>query len=198
MSKQPQVLWAQRESLLFITIEVDDAKIEKLEGEGNKLFFQGSSKTDKYETTLEFFDEIDGASVKHTGSSTRVVEITIQKKTPKWWPRLLATKGKVHWLKVDFGKWKDEDEDEEVDEAAAGVGGGLGNGFDLNQYMSSLGGAGGGADFNGLDDEDDEHYEFDKDDQDDVYNPHGHVSDMPDLEDNEEEEGDEGKAEIKA
>ncbi|EFO91052.1 hypothetical protein CRE_31478 [Caenorhabditis remanei] len=178
MSKQPQVLWAQRESLVYLTIEVDEAKIEELKGEGNKLHFQGSSKTDKYETTLEFFDEIDPASVKHTGSSTRVVEITIQKKTPGWWPRLLQTKGKVHWLKVDFGKWKDEDEDEEAEEAAAagaGVGGGIGNGFDLNQYMSSLGGAGGGADFGGLDDEDD---------------------DMPDLEDNEEEE--EGKTEVKA
>ncbi|CAL2037616.1 hypothetical protein CAEBREN_16802 [Caenorhabditis brenneri] len=169
MSKQPQVLWAQRESLLFITIEVDEAKIEKLEGEGNKLHFAGSSKTDKYETTLEFFDEIDPASVKHTGSSTRVVEITIHKKKAAWWPRLLETKGKVHWLKVDFGKWKDEDEDADEAEAdAGGLGNGMGSGFDLNSYMSSLGGGAGGADFGGLEDDEDD--------------------DMPDLEDNEEEE----------
>lgn len=172
MAKQPTVLWAQRESLVYLTIEVDEAKIEELKGEGNKLHFQGSSKTDKYEATLEFFDEIDPASVKHTGSSTRVVEITVQKKTPAWWPRLLQNKGKVHWLKVDFGKWKDEDEDDEAEDAGAGIGGGMANGFDLNQYMSQMGGAG-GADFGGLED----------DEEDD---------DMPDLEDNEEEEGKNG------
>uniref|UniRef100_A0A1I7V556 CS domain-containing protein n=1 Tax=Caenorhabditis tropicalis TaxID=1561998 RepID=A0A1I7V556_9PELO len=198
MSKQPQVLWAQRESVLFLTIEVDEAKIEELKGEGNKLHFQGSSKTDKYEATLEFFDEIDPASVKHTGSSTRVIEITIQKKTPGWWPRLLQTKAKAHWLKVDFGKWKDEDEDaDEAEEAAgaSGLGNGMGNGFDLNQYMSSLGGAG-GADFGGLEDEEDDEVDFPE--EGDVYNPNGQVvSDMPDLEDN-DEETEAGKADTKA
>uniref|UniRef100_A0A8R1DUR2 CS domain-containing protein n=1 Tax=Caenorhabditis japonica TaxID=281687 RepID=A0A8R1DUR2_CAEJA len=173
MAKQPQVTWAQREELLYLTIEVDEAKIEQLKGEGNKLNFQGSSKTDKYETTLEFFDDIDPESVQRIGSSTRVVELVIKKKAAAWWPRLLNVKGKVHWLKVDFSKWKDEDDEEEVEEPA--VGGGLGNGFDLNQYMSTLGGAGGGEDFGGLDDEDDE---------------------MPDLEDNDEEE--ENKDEVKA
>ncbi|CAI2348672.1 unnamed protein product [Caenorhabditis sp. 36 PRJEB53466] len=173
MAKQPQVLWAQRESLLYITIEVDEAKIEDLKADANKLHFQGSSKSEKYATTLEFYEEVDPSSLLRIGSSTRVVELVISKKVPSstWWPRLLKEKGKVHWLKVDFSKWKDEDDEEEPEEPA--VGGGLGNGFDLNQYMSSLGGSGGGE-FDGLDEDED----------------------MPDLEDNEEEE--EGKTEIKA
>ncbi|CAD6196563.1 unnamed protein product [Caenorhabditis auriculariae] len=182
MAKQPSVLWAQRETFLYVTIEVDEAKVDDLKAEPSKLHFAGSSKTDKYETTLEFFEEIDPESVKRIDTNTRVVELTIQKKEPKWWPRLLKEKGKVHWLKVDFSKWKDED-DEEADDfggmdagmgGAMGGGGGMGNGFDLSQYMSQLNPGGGGADFDGLDDEDD----------------------MPELEDNEEEE--EGKVETKA
>ncbi|CAB3401388.1 unnamed protein product [Caenorhabditis bovis] len=165
MAKQPQVLWAQRENVLFLTFEVDEAKVESLKAEGSKLHFAGTSKTDKYETTLEFYDEIDNESVQRTGASTRVVEVSIKKKSAAWWPRLLKQAGKVHWLKVDFSKWKDEDDDEVPDDLGAA---GLGNGFDLNQYMSSLGGAGGAPDFGGLEDEDEE--------------------DMPDLEDNDEGE----------
>ena len=29
-----------------------------------------------------------------------------------YWDRLLATKVKQHWLKIDFKNWKDEDDDE--------------------------------------------------------------------------------------
>lgn len=27
-----------------------------------------------------------------------------------YWPRLLKDKGKVHWLKTDFNRWRDEDD----------------------------------------------------------------------------------------
>lgn len=63
----------------------------------------------------------------------------------------------VHWLKVDFSKWKDEDEAD--DEKASGMGGfdfgGGADGFDLNSYMSKMGGAGAGGipDLDGFDDE---------------------------------------------
>ena len=33
-----------------------------------------------------------------------------------YWSRLLEDKTKVHWLKVDFNKWKDEDDSENEDE----------------------------------------------------------------------------------
>ncbi|CAI5445037.1 unnamed protein product [Caenorhabditis angaria] len=175
MAKQPQVTWAQRESFVYVTLEVDDAKIDELKAEGSKLHFAGSSNTEKYETTIEFYEEIENDSVTRIGTSTRVIELTIRKASPGWWPRLLKQKGKVHWLKVDFSKWKDED-DEEVEEDAGGAAAGLGNGFDINQYMSQLGNGAGGADFGGLEDDEEE-------------------DDMPELEDNEEEEG---KQEIKA
>lgn len=59
------------------------------------------------------------------------------KEDDKWWPRLLSANTKFHWLKVDFNKWKDDD-DESGDEG----------GFNENSYedmMRQLGGGMGGA-----------------------------------------------------
>ena len=53
-----------------------------------------------------------------------------------YWPRLLKDSKKVHWLKADWNKWKDEDEEEEVEEGAAGGGGG---GQDFNQMFQQMG-----------------------------------------------------------
>ncbi|CAJ0941007.1 unnamed protein product, partial [Mesorhabditis belari] len=164
-TKHPSVLWAQREGFLYLTIEVDDAKIEDLTLSEQSLHFKGNNTSGSYEATLEFFENVDKESLKKY-SGTRFLELTVNKATGKWWSRLLKNKEKVHWLKVDFGKWKDEDESDIDDEPAAGA-----SGFDLSNYMSQLGGAPGGApDFDGLDmgEEDDD--------------------DMPDLEDTKEEE----------
>merc|ERR1719382_997762 len=44
----------------------------------------------------------------------RVVEFRLQKSEEKvWWPRLLATKERQHWLRIDFQNWKDEDDQED-------------------------------------------------------------------------------------
>uniref|UniRef100_A0A1I7WSU3 CS domain-containing protein n=1 Tax=Heterorhabditis bacteriophora TaxID=37862 RepID=A0A1I7WSU3_HETBA len=192
-TRQPLVIWAQRESFLFVTIEVDEANIEDLTADTNKLHF--NSKTDVFETTLEFFDEIIGNEVKRSESNTRVVELTIPKKEQKWWPRLLKEKGKVHWLKVDFSKWKDEDDSGAEEGLPAGD-----SGFDLNQYMSQMGGGmgGGATDFDGLDDDDDDGgswffliFGINKSKwyikQFFIKYPVANFLDMPDLEDNEEE-----------
>ena len=32
-----------------------------------------------------------------------------------YWDRLLADKTKQHWLKIDFSKWKDEDDSDNED-----------------------------------------------------------------------------------
>jgi prostaglandin-E synthase len=50
-----------------------------------------------------------------------------------YWPRLLKDSKKVHWIKIDWNKWKDEDEEEE-EEAAGGAGGAGGmGGADFDQ-----------------------------------------------------------------
>ena len=56
---------------------------------------------------------------KNTQQSTwvqqpRYIEMKVFKKeTSDYWDRLLSVGGKRHWLSVDWGKWKDEDESDE-------------------------------------------------------------------------------------
>ena len=49
----------------------------------------------------------------------RVIEFALEKKdSGPYWKRLVKEDQKQHWLKVDFNKWKDEDESD--DEAGGG------------------------------------------------------------------------------
>lgn len=53
----------------------------------------------------------------------RNIELVLKKKEDgPYWSSLLKDKKKVHWLKVDFNKWKDEDDSD--DEFNMGGGGG--------------------------------------------------------------------------
>lgn len=45
--------------------------------------------------------------------SGRGIDFYLKKKEEgPYWPTLLKDKKKVHWLKVDFNKWRDEDDSE--------------------------------------------------------------------------------------
>ena len=53
-----------------------------------------------------------------------MIEFALHRKEEgPYWERLLKDKTKQHWLKVDFAKWKDEDESD--DENGGGGGGDL-------------------------------------------------------------------------
>ena len=40
----------------------------------------------------------------------RVVELMLVKEASAWWDRLLKSKVRQHWLRVDFQNWKDEED----------------------------------------------------------------------------------------
>lgn len=53
----------------------------------------------------------------------RIIEFILKKKEGgPFWPHLTKEKVKYHWLKVDFNKWKDENDSD--DEGMGGFGGG--------------------------------------------------------------------------
>lgn len=60
-SKQfmPNIKWAQRTDVIFLTVEVRDLKNENIVVTDTSLVFDGESDDKKYHFTLEFFDEID-------------------------------------------------------------------------------------------------------------------------------------------
>ncbi|KAF4527057.1 hypothetical protein B566_EDAN001607 [Ephemera danica] len=71
------------------------------------------------EPSTIYFKGVGGTEMKtHEKSKTNVrarnIEIILKKKEEgPFWPHLTKSKQKYHWLKVDFGRWRDEDDSEE-------------------------------------------------------------------------------------
>jgi len=134
----PSVLWAQRPNLLFVTINVSDIENPDIKVEKDSMSFKGKGGADKkmYEVKLKFLHEVNPDTVKY-GVKPRCAEFVLEKaEEGPYWSRLLEDKTKVHWLKVDFSKWKDEDDSENEEEG--------GGGGDLEEMMKNMGGLGGG------------------------------------------------------
>ncbi|XP_075213396.1 cytosolic prostaglandin E synthase isoform X2 [Lycorma delicatula] len=135
----PPVMWAQRTNCVFMTICLEDCKNPDIKLENDKIFFKGVGGTEKknHEFNLTLYKEIDPEkSAKFVRD--RNIELFLKKKEEgPYWPQLTKEKTKFHWLKVDFDKWKDEDDSE--DEFANG------QSEDLEEMMRSMGGLGGGS-----------------------------------------------------
>ncbi|KAL5343237.1 HSP20-like chaperone [Aspergillus crustosus] len=170
----PEVTWAQRSSAsdvernyLYVNIKAADVPRSdaKLDITAKNVTFSGDSKKGvKYLVSLDLFGEIEPENSK-VNHSDREVELVLRKKELKeeFWPRLLETKQKIHFLKTDFDKWVDEDEQDEAPEEdyANNFGGldgadqgGLGN-IDFSK-LGGLPGAGGAGEFPGGEEESDD------------------------------------------
>ncbi|GJV31671.1 HSP20-like chaperone, partial [Tanacetum coccineum] len=114
--RHPTLKWAQRADVIFITIDLPDAKDVKLklEPEG-KLYFSVRAGADNipYEIDVNLHDKVDVNESK-SGVGSRNIIYLIKKKESKWWTRLLKQEGKTPaFVKVDWDKWVDEDEQDE-------------------------------------------------------------------------------------
>ncbi|KAF9329082.1 hypothetical protein BG006_007831 [Podila minutissima] len=153
MSLVPTVLWAQRADIIYLTVDIPDAKPEA-EITEDKIDFKATDKDGKvYAFTLEFNKAIDTTgTILH--ATARNIRYTLKKKQGNdWWGRL--TKGpKPRFVSTDFALWKDEDDEDDEPEATPDMGdmGGMG-GMDLQALMAQMGQGGGapGMDFGGSD-----------------------------------------------
>lgn len=128
-------MWAQRKNLVSLTINVEDCKEPVITLEPTKVYFKGTGGPDKktFEVTIDLFGEIDTAvslivcSCLHRHWLTqfyslqeskyfvreRSIEFFLRKKEEgPYWPSIFKDKKKVHWLKIDFNRWRDEDDSE--------------------------------------------------------------------------------------
>ncbi|XP_047497888.1 prostaglandin E synthase 3-like [Penaeus chinensis] len=160
-SLPPPVTWAQRKNVIFLTICVEDCKSPTINMEANKVFFKGTGGTERkdYEYAYNLFKDIDTDKSRSFVRDRNIELILVKKEEGPYWPHLLKEKTKQHWLKVDFSRWKDEDDSDDEE----------GQNQDLEEMMRQMGGLGGGGgdDRPSLDDLEDE----DSDDD-----------DLPDLE----------------
>lgn len=109
------VTWAQRSSsteaernYLYVDIKAPDVSKESanLKITSTNVSFTGDSKKGfKYHVSLDLYAEIDPENSK-VNHNDREVELVLRKKELKeeFWPRLLSTTQKVHFLKTDFDK----------------------------------------------------------------------------------------------
>ncbi|ESN96440.1 hypothetical protein HELRODRAFT_163501 [Helobdella robusta] len=114
----PSVQWAQRKDKLYLTINVEDCKDPTIKLEQNSLHFEGVGNKEAlhYDITIEFYGDVDPEKSKHVVLPRHIQFVVYKKESGPFWPRLLKDKTKVHWLKTDFDKWRDED-DSDVDES---------------------------------------------------------------------------------
>ncbi|XP_047966566.1 uncharacterized protein OsI_027940-like [Salvia hispanica] len=112
MSRHPDVKWAEREDKVFLTVVLPDAKNPKVNVDPNGTFtFSASGGADNnlYELKLDLLDKINVEESK-INIGPRSIFCVLEKAEQKWWKKLLRGDEKIHYVKVDWDKWVDEDD----------------------------------------------------------------------------------------
>ncbi|XP_078177768.1 HSP20-like chaperones superfamily protein [Carex rostrata] len=116
MSRQPEVLWAQRSDRIYLTISLPDAKGVKIKADPNGLFSFSATGPhgEPFSFSLELFDSIK-PEVGKLKTGLRNITCSIYKEKTAWWRHLLKSKEKsAPYIKVDWNKWCDEDDESEL------------------------------------------------------------------------------------
>jgi len=154
----PTVLWAQRADKITVSIQLSDVQDEKIDVTEDNLTFTGKSGGKDYATTIEFKDKVDPNKQKIEKKGREVFCELMKMEQGPFWSALVKDKKKYKNIKVDFSRWKDEDDTD--DEA----GGPPGSNNDLEAMMQQMGT--GDTQFGGGDFDPEEGYEEDSDDDD--------------------------------
>ncbi|CAN0913547.1 Co-chaperone protein p23-2 [Linum grandiflorum] len=113
MSRNPEVLWAQRSDRVYLTVALPDAKdiCVKCEPQGLFSFSASGIHGESFELNLQLYASILPEKCK-TNVGLRNIICSIQKEEKGWWKRLLKSEEKpAPYIKVDWHKWIDEDDE---------------------------------------------------------------------------------------
>ena len=95
----PTVRWAPREDLVYLKIDVVDAKEEKLDLSKQNLKFACKSDNHTYVLDLELFGEIDPEKSKWSKKPRYIEMCLLRPEEGEYWPRLLKVSMKnKHYL----------------------------------------------------------------------------------------------------
>nr|GMD85523.1 co-chaperone protein P23-2 [Ipomoea batatas] len=118
-SRQPEVLWAQRSDMVYLTVSLPDAKDISVTPEAAGLFAFSAvgAQGESFSFSLQLYGNIVPQACK-TNIGLRNILCSIQKEQKSLWPRLLKSEEKrAPYIKVDWNKWCDEDDEESSDVA---------------------------------------------------------------------------------
>lgn len=144
MALTPDVLWAQREDSVYMTIDLKEVIDMQVTLEEDRLKFSGKVGVSTYACEIEFFAKIKKAESKYKAG--RLVEFYLKKDESSTWKHL-RKQGKAPWIKIDWPKWKDSDDEEDAAKGNFNLDG-MG---DMN--FGDMGGGMGEDDFDSDDDE---------------------------------------------
>lgn len=115
----PFVYWAQTESQVSLRVDLTNAETPDVVLNEDELKFVsvglGAKGRNEYRFVLKFFMEVDPKKSQYRVMD-REIEFSICKKSEQWWPRLTAEQKKPVWLKIDFDKWKSEEDDDDMEQ----------------------------------------------------------------------------------
>jgi len=137
----PTVLWAQRKDRTLVSIQVEDSKDEQIAIDEQKLTFSCHCPKDNkyYKAELTFFYNIvPEESKQRKGGREFYFDLKKKNTDAPYWKSLLKD-GKKNNVKVDFNRWKDEDDSDDEKSAGGGMYGDQG----LEDMMQKMGGEGG-------------------------------------------------------
>ncbi|KAI9560474.1 hypothetical protein GHT06_014498 [Daphnia sinensis] len=114
----PFVYWAQNSSRVLLRVDLKDVKDPDVQVNENHIKFMatgvGARGIELYEFELELNANIVPMSSQYRVTA-RQVEISLKKQSDGWWPKLNSSNLKPSWLKIDFDKWRSEDDDDETE-----------------------------------------------------------------------------------
>ncbi|KAK3241087.1 hypothetical protein CYMTET_49116 [Cymbomonas tetramitiformis] len=115
-SRHPSVTWAQRKDKLYLTIHVSDCSKPnfKIDEEGD-LYFEGIGGSEKalYSLNISLLYPVKNREAKVAITPRYLFLIIPKTESGPHWERLLRAPGRPpNYIKIDWDKWKDEDEEE--------------------------------------------------------------------------------------
>ncbi|KAJ6437564.1 mitochondrial carrier [Purpureocillium lavendulum] len=142
------ILWAQREGVVYLTINLHDVQNSAIDLQAGSIDFKNTTEGMEYAFNLSFYApvKVDESKKSITG---RYAFLVLAKAEEAWWPRLTNENVRLNFVKVDFERWADEDDSDDEPNLPGGMdfsqfgmpgGGGLPN---MNFDMPALGADGG-------------------------------------------------------
>ena len=112
MNNNPSILWAQDRDKLFVTIEIKNFQNKDIVFEPKTVKINGEANNTEFEISIDLNSEIDTEKsiwlIKQN-----CIELKLSKVKNIFWHKL--TKNKQNNVRIDWQRWRDEDDDEEDD-----------------------------------------------------------------------------------
>jgi len=112
MNNNPSILWAQDRDKLFVTIEIKNFQNKDIVFEPKTVKINGEANNTEFEISIDLNSEIDTEKsiwlIKQN-----CIELKLEKVKNIFWHKL--TKNKQNNVRIDWQRWRDEDDDEEDD-----------------------------------------------------------------------------------